>query len=327
MYSIGMDIGKSSIAVHIPDHHLDLEMENTTASLKTLYSKLRKLYKKELEKVVWVFESTGSYSSLIRRFCAQKGIAVFMPNPQQARGFAKAIAQRNKSDRIDARVLAQSIVIAKETEIKVPVIDSVVEEFKEIIGYYRLIVKQQNQLKNHREALRAKGASRSLITTLDRQIRSLAKEQEALKTSMHKIVRSDPKLSEKLEAIASIQGVGTLTALVLLHLFLRYPNANQRQIVSLAGLDPVLRESGTSVRKRSRISKAGDKIYRAALFMPAMVAIRHNERLKTYYQRLKENGKHTTAAQVAVMRKILVIAHALYKTGEKYRKEVPLMEN
>jgi transposase len=322
-----MDVGKSSIAVHIPGHNLDLEIENTMASLKTFYAKLKKLYKKELKKVVWVFESTGSYSSLIYRFCAQKGIAVFMPNPQQARGFAKAIAQRNKSDRIDARVLAQSIVIAKETEIKVPVIDAMVEEFKEMIGYYRLLVKQQSQLKNHREALQAKGASKSLLDAIERQLRALNKEIEKLKATMLKTVHSDPKLSRKLDVIASIPGVGTLTALILLHLFLRYPNANQRQIVSLAGLDPVIRESGTSIRKRSKISKAGDRIYRAALFMPAMVAVRHNERLKAHYQRLKERGKHTTAAQVAVMRKILIIAHALYKTGEKYREEASPMEN
>jgi len=71
-----------------------------------------------------------------------------MPNPKQARGFAKAIAQRNKSDKIDARVLAKSIIIAKEDEIKVPKINPLIESFKELIGYYRLLVKQESQLNN-----------------------------------------------------------------------------------------------------------------------------------------------------------------------------------
>ena len=161
MYSIGLDIGKSSIAVHIPKNHLDMEIANTAPALKALLSKLKKLYRKEVDQIVWVFESTGSYSSLIYRFCAEKGIKVFMPNPKQARGFAKAIAQRNKSDTIDARVLAQSIVIAKEKEIKVPSINPMVEHFKGMISYYRLLVKQQSQLKNHKEALIAKGADRN----------------------------------------------------------------------------------------------------------------------------------------------------------------------
>jgi transposase len=163
MYSIGLDIGKSSIAVHIPKNSLDLEIENSAKALKSLYAKLKKIYKKEFEKLIWVFESTGSYSSLLYRFCADKKISIFMPNPKQARGFAKAIAQRNKSDKIDARVLSQSIMIAKEGEIKVPTVDPLVEHFKEMIGYYRLLVKQANQLKNHQEALTAKRASKTII--------------------------------------------------------------------------------------------------------------------------------------------------------------------
>jgi len=319
MYSIGLDIGKSSIAVHIPKNHLDMEIANTAPALKALLSKLKKLYRKEVDQIVWVFESTGSYSSLIYRFCAEKGIKVFMPNPKQARGFAKAIAQRNKSDTIDARVLAQSIVIAKEKEIKVPSINPMVERFKEKIGYYRLLVKQQGQLKNHKEALIAKGADRTLISFIDQQLEALKAQQNTLTKSMIQTIREDETLSGKFDAIVSIKGIGELTALVLLHLLIRYPGANQRQIVSLAGLDPVIRESGTSIKGKPKISKAGDKIYRAALFMPAMVVVRHDARFKAYYERLKNNGKHTTAAQVAVMRKLLIVAHAIFKSGEAYR--------
>ena len=150
---------------------------------------------------------------------------------------------------------------------------------------------------------------------------TLQKEQKRLLETLRDTVRKDPQLSQKLEAIASIPGIGELTALILLHLFIRYPGANQRQIVSLAGLDPVIRESGSSIKGRTKISKAGDRIYRGALFMPAMVAIRHNAKLKAYYERLKNSGKHTTVAQVAVMRKLLVIAHSLYKSGETYKEE------
>jgi len=320
MYSIGLDIAKSSIAVHIPIHSLDLEIENNLKSLKALYAKLKKLYKKEIDKVVWVFESTGSYSSLIYRFCADKGIKIFMPNPKQARGFAKAIAQRNKSDKIDAQVLAQSILIAKEDEIKIPSINPLVEEFKELIGYYRLLVKQVSQLKNHKESLVAKGSSNTVIKRVNQQIKALTKQQQALIDTMLQTVKRDQALLVKFNAMVSIPGISTRTALVLLHLFLRYPDANQRQIVSLSGLDPIKRESGSSMRGKTKISKAGDKIYRAALFMPAMVIIRHDARFKTYYERLKAHGKHTTVAQVAVMRKLLITAHAIYKSEERYRR-------
>jgi len=170
MHSIGLDISKSTIAVYIPKGNLDLEIENSASALKSLYAKLEKLYKKEIDKTVWVFESTGSYSSLIYRFCANKQISVFMPNPKQARGFAKAISQRNKSDKIDARLLAQSLIIAKDSEIKVPDINPFVEHFKEQIGYYRLLVKQEGQLKNHQESLEAKGGSIELIRSVQKRI-------------------------------------------------------------------------------------------------------------------------------------------------------------
>ncbi len=106
----------------------------------------------------------------------------------------------------------------------------------------------------------------------------------------------------------------------MLHLFIKYPHANQRQIVSLAGLDPVVRESGTSIKGQTRISKAGNRLYRGTLFMAAMASTRHNEKMRLFYERLKANGKHTTQAQIAVIRKLIVVAHSLYKSGEMYDK-------
>jgi len=152
----------------------------------------------------------------------------------------------------------------------------------------------------------------------DEQLKAL-KQKNALIESMLQIIQKDKELSKKFDALISIKGIGELTAVILLHLFLRYPNANQRQIVSLVGLDPIIRESGISVKGKSKISKAGDKIYRAALFMPAMVIVKYDKRFKTYYEKLKNNGKHTTVAQVAVMRKLLIVAHAIFKSGEMYK--------
>ena len=126
------------------------------------------------------------------------------------------------------------------------------------------------------------------------------------------------------------KGVGELRALILLHLFLRCPDANQLQIFfSLAGLGSVIRESGSSINGRTKISKAGDRIYKGALFMPSMVTIDIMPNSKPNYERLKTSGKHATAAQVAAMRNLLVIAHSLHKNGEVHgciRKNVSYSE-
>lgn len=118
--------------------------------------------------------------------------------------------------------------------------------------------------------------------------------------------------------IKTIKGVGDITAIVLLHLFLKYPAENQRQIISLTGLEPTTKSSGSFVRTKPRISKTGSKLYRGTLFMSALSAIRFNTRITEFYNRLKDNGKQSTIAQVAVMRKLIIIAHSMYKNNQKY---------
>ena len=322
MYSIGLDVSKSSINVFISSEELDLEIENSPKALKSFYSKLKKIYKKEIDKVVFVFEPTGSYSALLYQFCASKNIQVFMINPKQARNFSKAIAQRNKSDVIDARVLAQAISIARKNEIAIPTVNPIVEEVKELMSYYKLKVKQRVQLSNHLEALSVKNSNKTLVKTIEKELKSLKKQEVNIIETINEIIEKDEILHTKYNAIISIKGIGNIAAIVLLHLFIKYPNANQRQIVSLTGLDPIIRESGTSIRGKNRISKAGAKIYRGSLFMAVMVATRHNKQMKSFYERLKINGKHTTVAQIAVMRKLVVIAHSLYKNDVVYDEDM-----
>ena len=321
MYSIGLDVSKSSINIFISREELDLEIENNSKALNSLYSKLKKIYKKEIDKVVFVFEPTGSYSELLHQFCASKNIQIFMINPKQARNFSKAIAQRNKSDVIDARVLAQAISIARKNAIRIPTINPIVEEIKELMSYYKLKVKQRVQLSNHLEALSVKNSNKTLVKSIQKELKALKKQEETIIETINSIINKDEVLLKKYNAIVSIKGIGNIAAIVLLHLFIKYPNANQRQIVSLTGLDPVVRESGTSVRGRSKISKAGARIYRGTLFMAAIVATIHNKQMKSFYERLKEKGKHTTVAQIAVIRKLVIIAHSLYKNEEMYNED------
>jgi len=97
---------------------------------------------------------------------------------------------------------------------------------------------------------------------------------------------------------------------------------HQRQITSLAGLDPIDKSSGSSIQSKSKISKAGSKIYRGSLFMGVMNAIRFDDNFSSLFNRLTSKGKHTTTAQIAIMRKMIIIAHSLYKNNKKYDAQV-----
>ncbi len=318
MYSIGLDISKSTINVYIPFNDLDLVIDNNLKSLKGLYSKLKKQYKKDIDKLVFVYEPTSNYSFLLKSFCANKNIKSFIVNPKKSASFAKVIGQRNKTDLKDARLLSKMIVTAKNEDIKVPIINSIEEELKELISCYKLIIKQQVIAKNHIAALKAKREKSYSIKELELQYQFLKKQELKLIKQIKSIIKKDEKLQKAFNNLQTIDGIGEISSIVLLSHFTQYPNANQKQIVSLAGLDPIEKSSGISVKGKTKISKAGSKICRGTLFMPAMTSIRHNKRLKSFYDRLKENGKHTTVIQVAIMRKLLIIAHSIYKNNEFY---------
>ncbi len=322
MYSIGLDVSKASISIHVPLNSLDLEIENNLKALKSFYAKLKKLYKKDLDKLVFVYEPTGSYSAILTKFCSMKNIKAFIINPKQSSNFAKALGHRSKSDKIDALMLSRAITVARKDEIKVPVVNATAETIKELMSYYMFTLKQRVAINNHHEALKAKdGNSYALKDLIKRHKEMKVKEAEIL-NKIKNIIEEDDNISQAYSNIKTIPGIGEIAGIVLIHLFIRYPKANQRQIVSLTGLDPVIKDSGTSVKSKPRISKSGSRLYRGVLFMATMVSINYNEQMKFFYNRLKDNGKHSTVAQIAVMRKLIIIAHSLYKNNTTYQAEV-----
>jgi len=321
-YYIGIDISKATLQIYIPINDENISIENTKKSLKSLYSKLKKYYKKELQQLVFIFEPTGSYSSLLKHFCSEKNIKAFIVNPRQSSNFAKALDNRNKSDIIDAKMLHKFHVMAKDGDIVVPVIDKAQESLGAMMGYYKLLQKQRNALSNHLEALEAKEGNSSIKKKLKKEIDKLKLQEKEMIKEMKNLILSDTKLVQSFECIISFKGVGDISAIALLHLFISYPKANRQEITALSGLDVIETSSGTSVHRRSRISKRGNALYRGILFMPILSSVTNNIYLKSFYDRLKENGKHSTAAQIAVMRKVILITHSLYKNNQKFDDDI-----
>lgn len=315
---IGIDVSKSTLQVYIPLRDENISIDNTKKSLRALYSKLKKYYKKELDRLVFIFEPTGPYSSLLTYFCSEKQIKAFIVNPRQSANFAKALDNRSKTDIIDAKMLHKFNVMAKEGDIVIPVIDETREALGGMLGYYKLLQKQRNAFSNHLGSLEAKEGKSPIEKKLLKEITRLKEQEKKVIEEMKELVLSDERLSDSFDDIISFKGVGDLSAIALLHLFISYPEANRQEITALSGLDVIETSSGTSVHRRSRISKRGNPLYRGILFMPVLSAISNNKYMKAFYDRLKEDGKHSTAAQIAVMRKIILITHSLYKNHQKF---------
>ena len=318
---IGIDVAKATLQVYIPKNNSDLEIENNPKAIKQLYAKLKKQYKREFKDLIFVYEPTGSYSTFLDRFSRDHSIHCYKVKPSQSSAFAKTLDHRNKSDKVDARLLHQMGAIAKEHQIEIPQIDEDAHKLQSLYKYLRRIIKDRTALSNYLEAVILHQEDLFVIKRLRTKIKALKKEEEELIQQMLDFIRHNDKYQNKFENITSIKGIGPIAGLALFALFLRYPNASRKKITALCGLDPITRQSGTSVNTRGRISKQGNKAIRETLFMPVLISINYNIEFKTMFERLKSNSKHTTVAQVAVMRKLILLAYSLYKNNTKYDPE------
>lgn len=113
-----------------------------------------------------------------------------------------------------------------------------------------------------------------------------------------------------------MKSIGRVSAINLLYLFKNYKDTNRSQITALVGLDPTIKESGTSISGRRKISKSGKEAVRKILYFPTLNAISYNKKVKIIYERLIKNHKPKKLALIATMRKLLLIAHVhvVYKT-------------
>ena len=154
---------------------------------------------------------------------------------------------------------------------------------------------------------------------VQRSLQTLERAIERLRRAAQEFILADPPLAERYQLLLSIPGLGPASALqVLAELLLLAPDLDVRQWVAYAGLDPRHYPSGSSVHKPARISKAGNKHLRRALYMPALVASHHDPHLGGFYQRLLARGKTKMQALVAVMRKLLHAIFGIFKHHRPY---------
>ena len=160
---------------------------------------------------------------------------------------------------------------------------------------------------------------KGLLSGLRREVAELKLREECQLEEAQAVVAADADAAKRLDALLSIPGIGPITAVTLLALFRKYPGVNRQQLVALGGLDPIQVQSGTSVHGKSRISKRGNREVRKCLFEATLSAARFNPGIRAIYRRLKDEGKPDKVARIAAARKLLLLAHAIYESGEPFR--------
>jgi transposase len=309
MYYIGIDVSKKDLSVF--DGKKDLIFINQEG-LKSFKKYLKK--KVNFSDLVIIFEPTGVYSLYLKEFCAENSIKAYIVNPKQSHNFTRALGKRSKTDKIDARILYQFHKLIEVKDIKVPEINQQAKTLSSYLTSYEFALKQRISLSHHLESLRDK----KLIALIKKELKRAQELEDKIFNDIKKYVEQNQNLKEDYQRLSTIPGIGEKAAIALLTLFKTYQGTNRAQITALTGLDPVRRESGTSVKDKVKISKNGKGIYRKILYLPTLCATVHNQKIKIFYQRLLANHKNKKLAVIASMRKILLIAHAMYRDKTEY---------
>jgi transposase len=222
----------------------------------------------------------------------------------------------SKTDKLDAQMI-RLYGESEQPELWNPPSKLIIEA-TELHKLIDMLIKQRVALKNKLHGLSSKGINRSpVLTSIRRQIRNLSNEITALEQKLEEVIKEyQPDL---LTRICSIPGIGKRTAIFLIVLTQGFEKfETSRQLISYFGLNPIIRESGSTVRGKSRISKTGNNHVRNLLFMCAFTACVHNKSCREIYQRIIAKGKSKKLALIAVANKLLKQALAIAKSGLYY---------
>ena len=314
---LGIDVAKAKL-----DCALRLEsgkfrhkvVDNTPAGFKTLDTWLAKEGAAALQVCM---EATGIYwEAVAEHLAARPQTTVSVINPAQIKAFGASQMVRTKTDKVDAKLIAQFCAERTPEPWQAPT--SAEKTLRALVlrldALQTMHTQESNRLEVARESV-AEGIAKHLAW-LDEEIARLIK-------AIRDHIDNDPTLSDKHRLLDSIPGLGERTTAVLLA-FLAEPArfGNARQAVAFAGLDPRQHESGSSVRAKPRLSKVGHSFLRKALYMPAMVALYRTDWGKLFRERLAARGKPPMLIIGAMMRKLVQVSYGVLKSGEVFQPEL-----
>lgn len=257
-------------------------------------------------------EATGGFETVVAAGLAGAGLPVVVVNPAQVRAFANALGKRAKTDPIDAGVIAHFVEATKPAIRPLP--DEETQLLADLVARRRQIVAMIGA-----ERQRQKRAPARIARSIVRLVKALEKELASLDDDIDDAVRGSPAWRDKEDLLASVPGIGKTIARTLIAELPELGSLDRRQVAALVGLAPWTRQSG-QWRGKSFIG-GGRAAVRAALFMGAMVAARHNPTLKAFRDKLVAAGKPKLVAIIATARKLVTILNAVIRDRQPWREQ------
>lgn len=297
---VGIDVGKYNVDVAIAGQK---EVRRFANDDKGIAEILGLLEGHVVDRVV--MEASGGYQRQLLASLLGQGIAAVAVNPRQVRDFAKAIGHLEKTDRVDALVLAQFAQSIRPEVRAQP--DETLQVLKDWLVRRRQLVEMLTAEKNRLQQAKG-GIRRNIKEHVDWLTKQLRETEKDLKDHMEKC----PAWDARIDLLDGQKGVGKITAMTLVAEFPELGTLNRRQIAKLAGVAPLSRDSGQFKGRRG--TWGGRAAARATLYMATLVATRcKGTVISDFYKRLLARGKLKKVALVACMRKFLTIMNALVR--------------
>ncbi len=301
---IGVDISKNNLDICIEPLGKSFKIANSLDAIEKFIETLT-----EYEEVKIGCEATGGHEMLLNSLLTTHGYHLWIVDPRRIKGFIVSKNCKSKTDKIDARKIAQFIVqntedyeAIKKTDLELKV-QALVDRKQDLI---LMLAAEKTRLKNpsHQRSI---NSIKAVIMFLEACIKEI-------ELHITDTIKNNEDLKRKSELLVSIPGIGQATAAVLLSSLPELGKIGNNQIAALIGLAPYTRESG-NFKGKSFIS-GGRMIPRKALYMCALTTIKYYLPLRAFYDRLINNKKPFKVALVAVMRKLIIIANVILRKGE-----------
>lgn len=318
--TLGIDISKDSF-------HVELSTNNKLrhrrfANRKEGFAELGVwLAKHQATAVHACLEATGPYSEAVALYLHEQGHTVSIVNPAQIKAFGQSELLRNKDDRPDAGLIRRFCEKQQPTAWTPPPVH--LRELQALTRHLENLLETRQQQVNRLEV----ATTKDVLKSLRKLVAHLDAEIKRTEQQIDDHIDRHPDLRRQCQLLESIPGIGKRTATKLLaeiEDISRYKSA--RQVAAYAGLTPRNNRSGT-LRGQTRLSKTGNARVRKALFLPAMVAKRHNPVVRSFCQRLARHGKNKMQLVGAAMRKLIHIAFGVLKSGKVFNPDYEIFSN
>ena len=304
---IGIDVAKDKLDVAFVDRVESFA--NVPEGLERLLEQLA-----DLQITAIIVEATGGYERTVVTELAAASLPVIVVNPRQVRDFARATGRLAKTDKIDARVLADFGKAVKPEMRPLPNKKQV--ELKQQLARRRQIVAMLTA-----ETNRQKQATDKVVRSSIAEVcKTLRKQLKQIDENLQALIEETPAWRNKENLLRSVPGIGPQTALSLMAELPELGKCSRQQIAALVGVAPINRDSGKFRGYRS--TWGGRATVRTAMYMATLVATKHNPVIRHHYQHLQQNGKCKKVALVACMRKLLCMLNAILREKKPWENKL-----